>query len=144
MESPANPVARARRLLRLCFWAGAIADAGSAVEMLSTRAFRLAYSVPDFSPGSDYRFAMGMGASLMVGWTVLLLWADRAPLQRKGVLVITVVPVILGLVANEVVALRHGFIPLGALAPVWALQVLLSAAFMATYVYARVVETGRH
>ncbi len=130
----------ARLLLRICFWAGALTDGGAAVQMLSTRVFGLAYRVSGFSPGPDYRFAMGMGASLMIGWTVLLLWADRAPFERKGVLLITVVPVILGLAANQVGAWRDGFIPLGALVPVWALQLVLSAVFVAAWAYARATE----
>jgi hypothetical protein len=32
----------------------------------------------------------------MAGWTILLLWADRAPLERRGVLAITVFPVVVG------------------------------------------------
>ncbi len=136
----ASALARATRFLRVCFWVGALTDAAAAVPMLSTRVFRFVYRVSDVSPGADYRFAMGMGASLMVGWTVLLLWADRAPLQRKGILPITVIPVIVGLAANQGVALSSGFLPLAALAPVWALQLVLSVAFLASYGYARSVE----
>ena len=143
MGSGSSPLNRARVLLRICFWAGALTDAGAATQMLSTRVFSLAYRVPGFAPGADYRFAMRMGASLMIGWTVLLLWADRAPLERKGVLLITVLPVIVGLAANQVVALRDGFIPVGALAPVWALQLVLAAGFIATYLYARAATSGR-
>ena len=137
-----SQLARAIRFLRICFWLGAITDAGAAVQMLSPRVFAFAYRVPDFAPGPDFRFAIGFGAPLMIGWTVLLLWADRAPMARKGVLPITVVPVILGIAANEVSALREGFIPLAALAPVWALQLVLAVAFIASYSYARAVEKG--
>ena len=38
----------------------------------------------NFAPGADYRYAMGMGASLMLGWTALLIWADRKPIERRG------------------------------------------------------------
>ena len=54
---------------------------------------------------------MGMGASLMFGWTVLLLWADQKPLERKAVLLITLLPVVLGLALNEIIAVRAGFCP---------------------------------
>ncbi len=138
--SPASKLARAIRFLRICFWLGAITDVGAAIQMLSPRVFAFAYQVPDFAPGPDFRFAMGIGAPLMIGWTVLLLWADRAPLQRKGVLPITVVPVILGIAANQAVALADGFMPLVALAPVWALQLVLTAAFLGSFFYARVAE----
>ncbi len=69
----------------------------------------------------------------MLGWTVLLLWADRKPVERKGVLLITVLPVIAGLVLNEVLAVTSGYMHLAALAPVWCLQALLTALFLASY-----------
>lgn len=140
--TPAPSPDRAVRLLRVCFWAGALTDAGAAVQMLSPRVFGFAYRLPAFAPGPDYRFAMGMGASLMIGWTALLLWADRAPLQRKGILPLTVVPVIVGLAANQAVAASNGFLPLAALAPVWALQLGLSVAFLGAYRWARKVEAA--
>jgi hypothetical protein len=36
------------------------------------------------------------------------LWADHRPLQRRGVLPITVAPVIAGLIANDTHAVRAG------------------------------------
>jgi hypothetical protein len=108
--------------------------------MLSPRVFGFVYRIPGFAPRADYRFAMGMGASLMIGWTVLLLWAARSPMQRKGVLAITVIPVIVGLAANQAYAASSGFIPLAALWPVWALQAVLAVGFLAGYCYARAVE----
>ena len=76
---------------------------------------------------------MGMGASLMLGWTALLLWADRKPLARKGVLLLTVFPVIAGLAANEAHAVANGFLPLSAVLPIWALQAALSTLFLVSY-----------
>jgi len=39
---------------------------------------------------------MGLAGSLMLGWTLLLVWADRKLVERRGVLMITNV-VVLGL-----------------------------------------------
>jgi hypothetical protein len=127
---------RAIRWLRVSYWTGAVIDAVAAVEMLVPRLFAFANDLPGFAPGGDYRFAMRMGAALMLGWTVLLLWADRRPLARRGVLAITVVPVIAGLAVNEIVAVRAGFLPLGSQVPVWALQAALAALFASSYVRA--------
>ncbi len=69
---------------------------------------------------------MGMGGALMLGWTALLLWADRRPLERRGLLVITVA-VIAGLAANELRSVVTGFLPLGRVAPIWILQAGLVA-----------------
>jgi len=42
-----------------------------------------------YLPEVPYRYAMGLAGSLMLGWTILLLWADRRPVERRGVLMIT-------------------------------------------------------
>ena len=88
---------KAVRWLRVSYWAGAIADAFAAAIMLFPELGSVLYGRTDFTPTEDYRYAMGLGASLMVGWTVLLLWADRKPVERRGILLLTVFPVIVGL-----------------------------------------------
>ena len=130
----------AARWLRISYWAGAILDALAALSMLSSDLFVVANGLPDFHPGIEYRYAMGMGASLMLGWTVLLLWADRKPLERKGVLLITVFPVVLGLVLNEVIAVRAGFLPVLTTIPVWIVQAIIRAQFVFSYQNARKIK----
>jgi hypothetical protein len=125
------------RWLRISYWAGAILDALAALSMLSPDLFAATNGLPDFRPGADYRYAMGMGASLMLGWTALLLWADRKPLERKGVLLITLAPVVLGLVLNEVVAVREGFLSALTMVPVWIAQSLITCLLVFSYVNAR-------
>ncbi len=121
--------------LRVSYWTGAIVDGIAAIAMLFPKLthFFLGFeSIPD----PAYRFAMGMGTALMLGWTVLLLWADQDPLARKGVLTITVFPVIFGIVGTEIFAVASGFIPLGKMVPTWALQILLISLFSASYLNA--------
>lgn len=125
------------RWLRMSYWAGAILDAAAALSMLSVDLFATVNGLPNFHPGIEYRYAMGMGASLMLGWTALLLWADRKPLERKGVLLITLVPVVLGLVVNEVFAVRAGFLPVLTTIPVWIVQALITGLFLFSYLTAR-------
>ena len=56
---------------------------------------------------------MGIGAALMWGWTVLLLWASNKPVERRDILIITLFPVIVDLfitniatILNELVAFQ--------------------------------------
>ena len=121
------------RWLRISYWAGAILDALAALSMLSPDLFAATNGLTDFRPGLEWRFAMGMGASLMLGWTALLLWADRKPLERKGVLLITVLPVVLGLAVNEIVAVRAGFLPIATTIPVWIAQAVITGLFIFSY-----------
>ena len=120
------------RWLRISYWVGAIADAIAAVVMSFPEVGRAAYGLTRFEPGVDYRYAMRLGASLMLGWTVLLLWADRRPLERRGVLPITVF-VIAGLAWAGAYAVSAGLIPLGNMIPTWALQALLVILFLYSY-----------
>ena len=124
---------RAVRWVRTACWVGAITDAGAAVQMLFPQVFAFAYRPNAFRPGPEYAFAMGMGASLMIGWTALLLWAARRPIERGGVLPLTVFPVVVGLVVNQIAGVARGFLPLGPLVPVFVLQVALSALFLVSH-----------
>jgi hypothetical protein len=133
MVTPDAERATAVRWLRVSYWTGAVTDAVAALQMLVPALFAFGNGLPAFAPGPDYRFAMGMGASLMLGWTVLLLWADRRPIERRGVLVITIVPVIAGLAINEAVAVRAGFLPLRSQVPIWMLQAALATLFAVSY-----------
>jgi len=125
------------RWLRISYWAGASLDALAALSMLSPEVFAATNGLQNFHPGIEYRYAMGMGASLMLGWTALLLWADRKPLERKGVLLITLLPVVLGLALNEIVAVRGGFLSIWMTVPVWFVQAVITGLFIFSYLNAR-------
>jgi len=96
------------RWLRISYWTGAVIDGVAALQLLVPNLFAAINRLPDFRPSLASTYVSGMAASLMLGWTILLLWANRQPLERKGVLVITIVPVILGLVTTEVWATPSG------------------------------------
>jgi hypothetical protein len=127
--------------LRLAYWAGAVLDLIAGLTMLFPTLFALNNRLSDFFPGADYRYAMGMGAPLMFAWTILLLWADRKPLERKGILLITLL-VVLGEVINEVIGVHSGYVSAEALLPIWIIQALLSALFVFSYLNARKSETA--
>jgi predicted CoA-binding protein len=104
----------------------------AAMAMVFPDVGRVVYGIADFEPTADYRYAMRLGASLMLGWTVLLLWADRKPLERRGVLPITVF-VIGGLAWAGAYAVSAGFISLPNMIPTWVLQIVLVVLFLYSY-----------
>jgi hypothetical protein len=73
----------------------------------------------------------------MFGWTLLLIWADRKPVERKGVLLLTTFPVIFGLVLNNLSAIASGLRPPQSAAPELVLQTGLAALFIFSYLNAR-------
>lgn len=126
-----------RKLLRISYWIGAIFDALVIVPMLSPRIAGVAFGIPNFNPGSDYRYAMGIAASLMLGWVFLLLWADRKPVERRGVLLLTMFPVLTGLVISGVYAVSSSLIPINKMLPTWAMQAILALLFGFSYLNAK-------
>jgi hypothetical protein len=52
---------------------------------------------------------------------------------RRDVLLITVFPVIVGLAANQAGGVASGFLPVGMVAPIWALQLGLAALFLTSW-----------
>jgi heme A synthase len=81
-----------------------------------------------------------MGAALMAGWTVLLIWADRRPLERKAILLITVFPVVTGIMMAGIYTVLSGLVNFVNLIPALVLQVFLIAFFLSSYFYARSAE----
>lgn len=120
-------------LLRVCYWFGAIVDGAMVVPMLAPPIAGQLFGIENFSPGVDYRYATMVGASLMLGWTALLIWADRKPIERKTVLLLTAFPVVLGLAAAGLYAVAAGLITVGHMAPTWLIQAVILTAF--TYAY---------
>ena len=76
------------RLLKTAFLAGAVTDALALFPMLIPPLATLLWGFDQ--PTGAYRFAMGYGASLMLGWTALLVWAYQCPLERRVVAALTV------------------------------------------------------
>ena len=133
MTMPASGGEFGIRWLRICYWAGAVADFLAAIAMMFPAIGAAVYGREGFVATADYRYAMGMGAALMLGWTALLIWADRKPVERKFVLVLTVFPVIAGLILSELLAVRDGVLSFAALVPTLLLQLALSAFFITAY-----------
>ena len=116
--------------LKLSFMAGAITDALALVPMLCPPAAKIMWGFDDFT--GSYYFAMGYGASLMLAWTILLIWAFRNPLPRRFVALLTVI-VVLGFIVAEAITAICGYVDMLQLAPTLVLQVILLALFSYAY-----------
>jgi len=94
--------------MQAAYWLGVIADALWTVALVSPTLFGRLTGRPGFEPDLPFRLTMGIGASLMAGWTLLLVWASRKPVERRGVLLLTACPVITGLAVVAVVGIVNG------------------------------------
>ena len=95
--------------LKVSFLLGAIIDALVLIPMAVPAAARIFWGFNGFS--GIYYFAMGMGACLMLGWTILLLWAYRQPLERRYISLFTAV-VVAGFVLMEIFLTNQGYLPI--------------------------------
>jgi hypothetical protein len=115
-------------LIRACYWAYALFELIALAPMVSPTLFGLVMGIRDFAPGPEYTYAMSVAAVFTLAWVLLLIWADRRPLERSGILLLTIVPVA-GNVLCGIYAASSGFIATTTLAPSWrrACQVDLRA-----------------
>jgi hypothetical protein len=120
------------KILRVAFLAGAITDALALFPMLIPSLAKILWGFEDVS--GEYRFAMGYGASLMLGWTVLLIWAYQRPLERRIVAAFTVL-VIWGLALTEITSLLSGHIAAWRVVPTLCLQAVLLCLFAGGFHY---------
>ena len=118
--------------LRISYWVGAIADGLVALAMFGEAIFAIPSPLTHYVLEIPYRYSMGLAGSLMLGWTILLLWANRKPVKRRGVLLITNV-VVLGLMGSNLFALSAGYMPVAAAIPILVFQGMLIALFTSTY-----------
>ena len=119
--------------LRASYWAVAIADVLIGVLAL----------IPSRMGETEFRYPMGLAAVVMFCWAGLLVWADRKPVERRGVLVPTIA-VVVGLMAAGVYAVATGIFPLQRIIPTTGLGIALIALFGFSYLKAGNAEEGMH
>jgi len=122
------------RLLRICYWWGIVADAVMAVLLLWPALFVRVMNL-DLVPDAGFGYGLRMGAPLMIGWTILLLWADRRPVARKDILLLTL-PVVVGYILIEIYSVAAGLAPLAAAIPLFVMQAGMILLFTFSYLVA--------
>ena len=114
------------KFLKITLLLGAITDGVAVIPMTFPQIACIFWGFSNFT--GIYHFAMGYGASLMAGWTLLLIWASKKPLERRFVAFLTIV-VIVGLVTTEVYAVLSGYIDINQVVPTLLLQTVLLGLF---------------
>ena len=119
--------------IKSVYWIAAAVDAAVALGMVFPPLIQPALQIAASPTTVETRYALGSGAALMFGWTALLIWASVEPVARRGVLLLTAVPVIAGLALSTLYGHVHGYIPRGGALSVWALQGVLVALLAVAY-----------
>ncbi|MFA6010806.1 MAG: hypothetical protein WC799_12550 [Desulfobacteraceae bacterium] len=89
-------------------WLGAAADAFWTVVFLHPPLFAFLTGKSHMQFDINLRLMMGGAASLMAGWTLLLIWTAKKPIERRMVMLFTAVPVLVGLIATTVTGIVNG------------------------------------
>lgn len=129
--------ARGLLLLKLSFLIGAIADAVVAINW-----FLIAKgaAIPNMmcgllGAGEEYRFAMYISALFMAGWSAILAWGWFRPFERKGLLLITAVLLLVSIVLE--VAFYRSILGGSGFIFGLSVRVALIVKFSVSYFYSR-------
>lgn len=110
--------------IKLSCWVGVVVDAVAALMLMIPALDR-------WMTGADnpavYSVPTATAAALMWGWTVLLAWAAFKPLERHGVLTITLFPVLTGLTGYRLYGLITAQVDMAHNLPILIFQFALIA-----------------
>ena len=95
-------------LIKIAYWLGIGADAFWAVVLLSPKFYGILFGLSDYNPDLQTRLILGIGGTLMTGWTFLLLWAVRKPIERRAVILLTAFPVVFGMFIIALIGYLEG------------------------------------
>ncbi|HVQ01746.1 MAG TPA: hypothetical protein VMT57_09575 [Candidatus Thermoplasmatota archaeon] len=101
----------------MVLWVGIIMDFVSCVPLLVPSLGARMYGLTFVPSGEEFLLVSRMAAVFMVGWTLLLIWVVQKPVERRGVILLTVFPVLIGLALSPVGAVLSGMITLPFLVP---------------------------
>ncbi len=126
-----------KRLLVTSYWIGIIADAVATLLLFSPTFANVVLQTQPFEVSPMYLYVSRVAGALMLGWTVLLFWAQLKPVERADILLITLFPVVTVLAGAAVLAARSNQIPLSGIMPMFVLYVVAYCTFIPAYVWAK-------
>jgi hypothetical protein len=123
--------------LRRAYHLAALIDGVAAVGMaFPSQLWPADFLEPFDRDRPEFAYGTRVGAPIMAGWSLLLVWAGRVPVRRRGVLPLSCA-VLAGLAANDTVAIHAGRVTPTSLLPTRVLQAGTCCLLGAAYVGAR-------
>ncbi|MHA1611649.1 MAG: hypothetical protein ACTSYU_06315 [Promethearchaeota archaeon] len=127
-------------IIKFTYLFGMILDLVAAVEMFASALWGNNSPFIGFGltieGNSEYRYAMFIGAVFMLGWTIILGWGYGNPIERRGILLITAVPVVLGLMVSEFLQIMWGMSSFLNFLPVLILQTGIMVLMIISWYFA--------
>ena len=126
-----------KALLLASYWIGIVADAAATVLLFSPAAADFVLRPLPFEVSAVYLYVTRVASALMLGWTVLLFWAQLKPIERADVLLITLFPVLALLAIAAVLVVRSGQIDFSSMLPMFILYGVMFCTFIPSCLWAR-------
>jgi len=125
--------------IKFPYYLGIAADALWAVALLIPSVLGILLGNPNFNPDLQVRLIMAIGGTLMTGWTLLLFWGVREPIERRIVILLTAFPVVFGLFFVALI----GFLG-GNTSNIWILikSIILFVTMITSYILAGKISAG--
>ncbi len=131
---------RAITLLQINFWSGAILDACMVLILLSPKLCGILLGIPNFAPDLITQYVMNVSATLMASWAGILIWAAMKPLERKGIVWITLLLLQSGLVASGITLYVQNGIPFEKVLSLWGVSGYLICLHIASLFVSRSIR----
>jgi hypothetical protein len=125
------------KLLKTSYWIGIIADALATILLFSPKIANIVLQPQPFEISEVYLYVSRIAGALMLGWTVLLIWGVKKPIERAGILIITLFPVVTVLAIAAILFVKSNQIAFDKVLPMFILYVVLFATYIPSYLWAK-------
>lgn len=126
------------KIIKITLILGIIADGLWAAALFIPEIYRLLTNNANFNPNFDTRIIMGIAGSLMLCWTLLLVWVLLRPIERRFILLLTAMLVLCLFVIVLVSVLN------GKLFSIWILLKTLVIIILMIYSYFKANRIARN
>lgn len=126
-----------KKLLITSYWLGIVADALATVLLFSPAVARLVLQSRPFEISANYLYVSRIAGALMLGWTVLLFWAQQKPVERADILLITLFPVVTLLAVAAGLVAQSDQIPIANLLPMFVFYFIVYCTFIPSFLWAK-------
>ncbi|MCX6155634.1 MAG: hypothetical protein NT007_15885 [Candidatus Kapabacteria bacterium] len=119
--------------IRICFYFGFLADLIASIPLLFPSIGKKMFGLDSYIADDFFVYITRIGASLMLGWTILLLWGSFKPIERKEILLFTVFPVLSGLLTASILVVNSGYIDISYVYPMWIFYSIVIPSYLFAY-----------
>jgi hypothetical protein len=126
-----------KKLLIASYWIGIIADALATVLLFSPAVAGLVLQPRTFEISANFLYVSRIAGALMLGWTVLLFWAQLKPIERADILLITLFPVVTLLAAAAGLVVQSNEIAISRLLPMFIFYLVVYCTFIPSFIWAK-------